>query len=318
MKEKALLELACDNPGTRLQPKGDGRVEIPRSITFLMGWNRRKRVNVLRSPGSLYLTVGPHAGEGRPAGLAGSVKVSMDRVRIPLSCLKQAGLDGAPLVATPEIGTIESGVVVVRRDLRPMKPRIMGLLEKKRKASPGMLLLLPSRSQPLIVRPLGKPFRFYGAWVQDPERSKGKIYLVHPQHEHARPLYIVPVLYKETSGWHPAWLLAQPQLLHELQEVVRKRANVPLGDYDMILWHQPFSPSWFTVFVNPTDPLPSGALERGRDGCGDPQEALRKLFRPLGPSLGKASAPPMRGLLSEDYERGFKTSEFSFDPEGGR
>lgn len=317
MKEKALLELACDNPGTRLQPKGDGRVEIPRSITFLMGWNRRRQVNVLRSPGSLYLTVGPHAGEGRPAGLAGSVKVSMDRVRIPLSCLKQAGLDGVPVVATPEIGTIESGVVVVRQDLRPMKKRLAESLEagKKPGLGKGFYLLLPSRNHPTIIRPLGKPFRFFGAWEEIPGRDKGRVGLIHPQRGGASPLFIVPVLHKERGDWHPAWLLAQPELLGEIQEVVRKRANIPLGDYDMIVWHQPFSPSWFTVFANPANSLPQDVLEQGRNDCGDPQEALRSLFKPLG--SGRPGSFPMRGLLSEYLERDFKTSGFSFDEEAG-
>lgn len=286
-----LADLLCDNPGTRIQPKGDGRVEIPRSITFLMGWNRRKYVNVFWQPGSIYLTVGKDPGREQ-AKLIGRIAVSMDRVRVPMSYLRTADLGNLPVVASPEVGTLESGVVVVRQDLRPFRKKLGNMtiasavrsqIEKEKAPWKDSPALFPSKSHPTVVRILGKPFMFYGVWTTK-NGSKGSLRLAGVEDAaSASSMFAVPVLRRKGKEWSPAWLMASPALYAAMGSAIKNRQAKP-EDYDLIIWYQPASRLWFSVFSNPVEPLDEDLVRKGVEDCGDPRAAVKRLV----PALAKS------------------------------
>jgi hypothetical protein len=111
--------LLSESPGIQVSAKGDGRVEIPRSIVRVMGWKEMSTILLHRDPqmeiaGMVAASIDSVPRERRLGDwLLGGATVSMGRVRIPLSVLKKAEMDGMDLVIVAE-----EDRVVVRPNMR--------------------------------------------------------------------------------------------------------------------------------------------------------------------------------------------------------
>jgi hypothetical protein len=95
-----IVQALSRNPGVRVRPKGDGRVEIPRNIVRIMDWYDGRRIWIRKGDGSLILS--EDSMTSKEDWLIGGTSVSMGRVRVPLFALKKAGLDGIDLVVVAE------------------------------------------------------------------------------------------------------------------------------------------------------------------------------------------------------------------------
>lgn len=320
---KDLAYLLTDAPGTRIIPKGDGRVEIPRSLTFLLGWNRRKRVKVFGRPGRLYLCLTDQIGDGRSAELLGHVSVSMQRVRIPLSFLKKAGLQRCAVIVSPEVSTIDENVIVVQRSCRHRarllqdwlegttantdllqsilfgdEPEIRTAAARTPKTADGQKwtvravpepvaeaqLFVPTHGQPTVLRVLGRPYVFKGCWMKMKAESKRfRIGLAGPKG--TQTFALIPVLRKKGEKWHPGWLLARELLTNRIGKIVSSKLaeGVQSEDFDIILWYDPAQYDWFNLFTNPIDPLPETIVKRGHEACSDVDWSIKKFFKSVDP-----------------------------------
>lgn len=127
--ERIVLALA-NNPGVRVRPKGDGRVEVPRNIVRIMDWSDGQRIWIRSWDGSLILS--EDSMTSKEAWLVGGTDVSMGRVRIPLFALKKSGLNGLDLVVVAENNrvTARSDMKAFEKQLRVIFGMIGRLLPK--------------------------------------------------------------------------------------------------------------------------------------------------------------------------------------------
>lgn len=88
-KTNALVSALTARLGTLVHPKSDGRIEIPRSLVRLMGWENKQTILITRLNGYLELSVAAPIG----VPIIGRVSISMERARIPMSMLRMAGMN---------------------------------------------------------------------------------------------------------------------------------------------------------------------------------------------------------------------------------
>ena len=318
-----LAYLLTDTPGTRILPKGDGRVEIPRSIAFLLGWNRKKRVKVFGQQGRLYLCSTDRIGDGRSAELLGHVSVSMQRVRIPLSFLRKVGLQRCAVIVSSEVSTLDESVVVVQRSCRHRTQLLQSWLDdtqadtnqlqsilfddednvqtvavqppktaSKQKWVPRSVpkqvteaqLFVPTKDQPTVLRVLGRPYVFKGCWVR-PKASSQRFRIGLAGDKGTQTFSLIPILRKKGEKWHPGWLLGRDLLTNRIGKIVSSKLaeGIQSEDYDIIIWFDPAQYDWFNVFVNPPAPLPQETLDHGLTACSDIDWSIKRFFKSIDP-----------------------------------
>jgi len=138
------------SPASTLMPKSDGRIEIPRRVVFMMGWNREKDVRAFFRKGEVVLSANGSYSDTEDWKLAGKIKVSMDRVRIPLSFLQKAGLGRSCVNLLPCFGTTATAFVAVRRNMSARQERLKIWASNFPEAAGELELLLAGSKEDLL------------------------------------------------------------------------------------------------------------------------------------------------------------------------
>jgi hypothetical protein len=291
----ALAHTLVSDDGTTVYPKGDGRVEIPHGIVRLMGWRDKCVVWIWRSHDRLVLSDRPNGHQ------IGRVSVSMERARIPMSMLRTVGMDGRPLVVSPEL---TSGTINVRPSLVKAKPRVEAVLREMgpemcaklaaalsgdscadkpadpakgaRAADPKLFLM--DTSGPTVIRVIGAPFVFNAHWV--PVGDKGRIV----PHRDPCPLcsmrtpdkmFLIPVVRKKGGETQAGFLLAQEDLR---ANIARQIAGRNPTEFDLILFYKPYSDGMCGVYKSPVEPMPESQMANARSACADPNAFVASTF----------------------------------------
>lgn len=304
----ALVHLLAPRCGTAILPKADGRIEIPHGIVRLMDWPNGLAVLVTRRDG--YIEVS----DGCGPDVVGQVVVSMERVRIPVSILRKAGMVGKTVVVTPILGAVRRVIVRpslvnaledIRKVVLDMGPGLRNRLyaalggravepeqvpvPDSRQADPEPQvvepktpdieaeLFLPNHDAPTVIRILGPAVSFQTHWVAV-DQSGGAL----APHD-GSGCRLCGTRAPETMAIIPAITRRKggdQKIGYMLvKEDLRSRIGRVLhGDkpesMDLILYYRPFADGMYEVFRNPPEPMPDDVIQHARDVCGNPLKFL--------------------------------------------
>jgi hypothetical protein len=297
-----------DARGTILYPKGDGRIEIPQGLVRLMGWRNKSIVRIGTCLRGLSL-----ASDDFPVPEPlGQVAVSMDRVRIPVSILRKAGINGKPgVTVTPDlnkpmlivlpymldrVGSVatvlsEMGEATCAKLLAAIDGKTVSARLREADAVPELVpgtepldsgtepkLFFPSPFKPTVIRVIGQPFMFQAHWVAT---VGGGTFIVHkvecPLCKERGPerLYLVPVIRRGAELEQAGFLLAKEELRAVIGRVL---SGSNPSAFDLMLYYKPFAYGMFEVFRKPPEPLVDGLVESAQEMCGDPDAFLESVF----------------------------------------
>lgn len=304
----ALVRLLAPRCGTAIRPKADGRIEIPHGIVRLMGWPNGQAILVTRRDG--YIEVS----DGCGPDVIGQVVVSMERVRIPSSILRKAGMAGKTVVVSPVLGAsrrvvVRSSLVNALEDLRKIvqdagpetRNRLYAALGGQM-ADPEQVpapdshrmdpeppvaepktpdaeaeLFLPNHDAPTVIRILGPAVSFQTHWV-----SVGQSGGALAPHNGSN-CRLCGTRAPEAMAIIPAITRRKSgdqKIGYMLvKEDLRSRIGRVLhGDkpesMDLILYYRPFADGMYEVFRNPPEPMPDDIIQHARDVCGNPLKFL--------------------------------------------
>jgi hypothetical protein len=315
-----LADMLSFRDGTPAYPKGDGRVEIPHGIVRLMGWREKCVVSVEHVDGRLIVSDSPAR---KPIG---RISISMERARIPMSMLRAAGMAGEPVVIVPNLAGDCVGVwpSLTRRRaefaaiLGDSDPEICHRLacvlsgkgwrqdtihpaaEPPPSGAPGLFVM--SAVSPMVIRIVGKPFGFQAHWVPT-SGGTGRIVL-HTDGcamcavRAPERMFLVPVVKrggKEASGF----LLAQEGMRTRLSRQIRGRNPT---EFDLVVYHAPFSEGMCSVHENPPECLSESQIEAAQAACRDPDSFVVDMFGTL--PHGTAPAPARAPMFIVDRHLG--------------
>jgi hypothetical protein len=158
-KTKKLALALAVRSGTLAHPKGDGRVEIPRNLVRLMGWKDKQNILIMRDD-ILGLVLRAYACVGEDC--IGRITISMDRVRIPLSMLRMAGIAGYKTIIIsasliPSSLSVQSYIIDKQDELQQIiedagpeiRDRLYAILIESRVQQPELIPRLVRGGSPL-------------------------------------------------------------------------------------------------------------------------------------------------------------------------
>jgi hypothetical protein len=315
---KKLISSLSYNPGIRVKPKGDHRVEIPSKVVRFMGWDKKRALNIYDVDGGLVIAPW-HSGLR-----AGAVTVSMKRVRIPYTVLKESNMDKVPLLLVLERDRVivrkEESIFVEACDYLSKKlddgiedlseitstlyikdDKTIGVRQLvsdkivrstsdvKTPDTPSIPLFVPgSISGAMTFMVIGKPYKFSAHLIDKAGTNKDGRGIVRCAvakcalcaRASSDCLYLVPVLNRGVKLWSAGYLLAHSGIICGLSKYISDRYGNDLSKSpSMILWHDKFSSEW-KIFPN----APSvnykvdNMVKEAQRQCADPMDFMRRTF----------------------------------------
>jgi hypothetical protein len=329
--EKVILDFFYTGYGIIAHPKTDNRVEVPQSFVKTMGWNHHKKLYMSYDDGAeFYISYDPQFHSEDEVQI--EVSVSNRRVRIPAGFLKKIGMDGRALsfIGADDLGIVridnshnenEIGGFIASLDVEDVEE--LGRLlvgrdvafeieeddeieipdeEKEAKIPFGEIarvsvkknanLILLSKSESVVFRPIQNPYKFTGHWDDKEIVFSRNVSKDTKQFK----FYLIPGIQRvkqEKGGFVLGFLLLDENIFGKVCErIVRSPGRKTAVGVEMIFIHDSFTFGSFKVYENPPEELPCEVLERAKFTCSDPEGFLSKAFR-IVDSPSKNSNPPL-------------------------
>jgi len=291
-----LSNLITRRSGTPVHVKGDGRIEIPHRIVRLMGWKDKQVITVCCDTCSLVLSESCK----NPIG---KVSISAGRLRVPMSMLKKAGLNGhltfvvstnlndssicvMPYVLDKNekifdiIGSIDNNILEMIHDILVNPVRLIAVKSVLSKPQ----LFLPSCDGPTIVRIIGPSLLFNAHWVNLKGDGRGGTIVPHKDGckicEHRTPdiLSIIPVIRKQRGELDVGFLLVKEGLRRKIGSVLLGTKSDP-SCADVLIYYVPYDDGMFRVYMNPHEVMPEDIINKAKETCGDPNAFVASCFQ---------------------------------------
>jgi len=273
-----------------VNPKKDGRVEIPQSIVKIMGWEFHNKLYAYKNKDELILSF-----EKKSFGeLLGTLKVSNKRIRVPSTFLKKTGLKNDisisckldSIILKIEYTNIDEIAKKIADKLNDSQAIALLNVLKNRfpenisiKGSSPVRLFLPETTNHLVFRPVDIPYRFSGYYLLN-----NKIVYTNNINPTVKPDYffLLPGIKRLKDRFYETGFLLVNERLYGRILFILSKANLktPVGR-DLILWYDPIDVGpfgSFKVYTNPPEALPEEIVNRAREDCSNPQSFLENNF----------------------------------------
>jgi len=320
--EKVILDFFYTGYGISASPKTDSRVEVPQSFVRTMGWDQYEKLYMSYDDGAeFYISHDPQFHSEDEVQI--EVVVSSKRIRVPAGFLKKIGMSGvvlsfvgaddlgivrmdnshnehkmAAFIASLEVEDVEElGRLLVGKDEEDETPDHdeaeipFGEIARVSVKKHADLILL-SKSESVVFRPIQSPCKFTGYW------DDKEIVLSRNRSEDAgqSKFYLIPGIQRvkqEEGGFIFGFLLLDENIFGKVCErIVHSPGRKTAVGVEMIFIHDSFTFASFKVYENPPEELPDAVLKKAQFICSDPETFLLKAFR-IVDSPPKNSNPPL-------------------------
>ncbi len=291
-----LSNIITHRHGTPVHIKKDGRIEIPHKIIQLLGWKNKQIITVSCNAYSLVLSE-------LCKNPIGKVSISMDRLRVPASMLKKAGLNGH-LTFVVSVNLIDSSICVIPNIsdkngnliniIRSIDNNVLDMIFNvlmnpisdidKKTISRKPKLFLPSCDSPTIVRIIGPSLLFNAHWVHIKGDDRGGTIIPHKNGcklcEHRVPdvLSIIPVIRKYRGELDVGFLLVKEGLRRKIGSVLVETKSDP-NCADVLIYYVPHDDGMFRVYMNPNESMSDDVIIEAKKICGDHSDFVASCFK---------------------------------------
>lgn len=315
-----LVNLLLTNFGVDLYPKPDGRIEIPKYIISVAGWDSSSMVYMSSDlSGNIYISTDSSLVEDE---ISIAVAISHGRLRIPAGFLKKARLFNRSLVSVydmnsmlhlrpdnsdsiealseflstlddnqvNELSNILTGRVQSNIRQLPHMEIIRVPVNQKELPEAKLFLLEGNEQHSFIFRPVGNPYKFKCCWVnKTPMLAHG-----NDDNNCLATIYAIPGVKrvkKDAGVGIPGFLLIDQMTFGKICYVVKKKGENTAVDRDLIFMFSPKTKvGSFKVFENPKEDLDTKIIEEAKQVCANPEKFLSTHFNLF--DRGKCDLPP--------------------------
>lgn len=248
--------------GYILNPKSDGRIEIPQAVVKHLGWNLLKEINYESDIGRICL----FENESKA-----SIKVADGRIRLSLNLLKKAEINNRELclvinsdgfVIYPKLnfeGMIDFVSSLNEVQVKNLSSILMGQEVKDDKAE----LILPD--SPMVFKITGGPYVF-------PAERDGKNIFFK---EGGEEFFLVPGIQIKKNDNRYGFLVLSKETFKLVKNIV---LNAKKDFVEIILLYDSFVAGGFKVYNNPPTELPNEEIVKSQSVCKDPKKFIDENF----------------------------------------
>lgn len=314
LKKRALSYFSIqDENEISVNPKSDGRIEIPKLWVKQLGFDKLRVVSISFSDGEFIV----HKCSNEYKDNEWEVRVTDGRVRVPSSVLKLSNLIGKQLFLRinsesitgksysiydkvarffdtltenqlqlwcsifcpdfeiePNVSISEAQDEILDSVEQKAIDDIVGIEDENALRPIGPELILLDMAQPTVFKITGGPYTFPAIWL---EKDKE---IVRPykgsSDRFIRQLYVIPGFQILKKVKRIGFLLVQEEVFEQIRnKVLEAKKDFP----EIILWYDSFVHGNFKVYLNPSTDVDTNIIHLAQTMCNSPMKFIEKNFR---------------------------------------